>query len=525
MHRRAFALFLVFAASAANGQTKRAFRLPDWYRLKTVSAPAISPDGQRVAFTVQTVNEKDNKYHREVWVASASGCSDSPASGGCDAQRLTSPGTESSNPRWSPDGRYLVFTSQRPGGKGSTWMLRMDQPGGEAFQIDSFPRGTSFPSSGAFAVWSDADSVASDSSRRDDDPFAKMQPMARPPYGSVTRPVDPARFDGRHVYDMRYKSNDRGFLPGAREARQWRPAQIWMQRFDGTPRRRITNTSYSQTGAVVSPDGQWIAFLADPRLRPDSVVELEDDSLARLPYDRARDDVDRNEQDVFVMPAAGGTPRKAASIFGNETNLRWSPDGRRIAFVAGPGRMKSDRIYVVDVAGCPASGCAPVNVIGDFRYEPNTVEWLRDGSLVFSAATGGSTGIFVVNPATKAIRQTVSGRRRINAITVDPRGRVAFVATDMTHPTELYVANVDGSAQRRLTGLNDALNAEVAWSDAERFTYTSVGGLEIEGWLMKPYGYEAGKKYPLALYIHGGPHSAYGENWFDEFQNLAAAGM
>ena len=94
----------------------------------------------------------------------------------------------------------------------------------------------------------------------------------------------------------------------------------------------------------------------------------------------------------------------------------------------------------------------------------------------------------------------------------------------MTKPTELYVANADGKGERKLTRFNDKLNAEIAWSDAERFTYKSVGNLEIEGWLMKPYGYEAGKKYPLVLYIHGGPHSAYGEDWFDEFQNLAGAG-
>jgi dipeptidyl aminopeptidase/acylaminoacyl peptidase len=95
----------------------------------------------------------------------------------------------------------------------------------------------------------------------------------------------------------------------------------------------------------------------------------------------------------------------------------------------------------------------------------------------------------------------------------------------MTRPTELYAASADGTGERQLTRFNDRLNAEVAWADAERFTYKSVGNLEIEGWLMKPYGYEAGKKYPLVLYIHGGPHSAYGENWFDEFQNLAGAGM
>ena len=517
MHFRVATVLALAAVASANAQQpRRAFQLADWYRLTTLSAPAISPDGQRVAFTVQTVNEKDNKYHREVWVV--------PTAGG-DAQRFTSPGAESSNPRWSADGKYLLFTSQRAGGKGSTWMLRMDQPGGEAFQNENYPRGSSVPASGAFAVWSDADTAAATDSAKGGDPFAKMQAMARPPYGSITRPVDPARFDGRHVYDMRYKSNDRGFLPGSREARQWRPAQIWMQRFDGTPKRRVAASAYSQTAATVSPDGQWIAFLADPQLRPDSVVELAKDSIARLPYDRARDDVDRNDVDVFVVSVNGGTPRKVASIFGDETTLRWSPDGRRLAFVASPGRMKSDRIYLVDVANCPATGCTPVNALGDFKYEPNAVEWQRDGSIVFSAATGGSTGVFVLNPATKAIRQTITGRRRINGISVDGRGRVAFVATDLTHPTELYIANVDGTGERRLTSFNDKLNAEIAWSDAERFTYPSVGGLEIEGWLMKPYGYEPGKKYPLALYIHGGPHAAYGENWFDEFQNLAAAGM
>ena len=77
----------------------------------------------------------------------------------------------------------------------------------------------------------------------------------------------------------------------------------------------------------------------------------------------------------------------------------------------------------------------------------------------------------------------------------------------------------------QLTTFNDALNTEITWSDAAFFTYRSVDNLEIEAWLMKPYGYQPGKKYPVVLYIHGGPHSAYGDGWFDEFQNLAGAGM
>ena len=500
------------ATTASAQQAKRAFAPSDWYKLVTLSSPSMSPDGSRIAFQVQTVNEKDNKYHREIWVVWT-------AAGG--PERFTSPSTESSNPRWSPDGKYLVFTSQRPGGKGSTWMLRMDQPGGEAFQNENYPKGTSAPADLKFAVWSDADTAVTDSTRKSDDPFGKMQPMARPPFGAITKPTDPARFDGRHIYDMRFKSNDQGYVPGAREARKWNPAQIYVQAFDGSAKKRITNTRSSHRGVTVSPNGQWVAFVADARLRPDSVVEMERDSIATLPYDRKRDDVDRNDFDVYVIPIAGGTPRKVAAFFGDEGGLTWSPDSKRLAFVASPGRTKSDRVWAVDVAGG-----TPENLLGNWKYEPQAINWDQDGNIAVLATVGGSTGYFTLDPGTRKLTQVLSGRRRINGASRDAKvTRVAYVATDLTHPTELYVANADGTGERRLTSFNDKLLTEVAFSDAERFTFNSVGGLEIESWLMKPYGYEAGKKYPVVLYIHGGPHSAYGENWFDEFQNLAATGM
>ena len=298
------AILCAVAANSKAQQPKRPFQLADWYRLAVLRAPAMSREGSRIAFQVQTVNEKENKYHREVWVV--------PSRGG-EPQRFTSPGTESSAPRWSPDGKYLAFTSQRPGGKGSTWLLRMDQPGGEAFQDEHYPRLGSFPSDGRFSVWGEADTATTDSTKKDD-PFARMQPMARPPYGAITKPTDPARFDGRHIYDFPFKSNDRGYVPGAREPRRWRPAQIWMQAFDGSAKRRLTDTRYSHRGVTVSPDGQWVAFVADAQLRPDSVVQATNDSLSRLPYDRKRDDVDRNDVDIYVMPTGGGAPRETRRL-------------------------------------------------------------------------------------------------------------------------------------------------------------------------------------------------------------------
>jgi dipeptidyl aminopeptidase/acylaminoacyl peptidase len=512
---RLVATALVLPLSAAIAQNGRAFTLSDWYRLTTLSSPAVSPDGSRIAFTVQTVNERDNKYHREVWVV--------PTAGGAPL-RYTSPGAESSNPRWSPDGRYLFFTSNRPGGKGSTWALRMDAPGGEAFQPDSYPSVGTAPRDRRFAVWSDADTAQAVSATKGDDPFGKMQPLARPPHGAITKPADPARFDGRHFTDMRFKSNDRGYLASPRDARRWRPAQIWVQRYDGSAKRRLTNTAYSHRNVVVSPDGRWIAFTADPELRPDSIVEVERDSIARLPYDAKRDEADRNDSDIFVIPAAGGQPRRVARWIGGETDLAWSPDSRRIAFVGRPARTKSSRILAIDVSAAPDR--APENLLGAWRYEPDTIAWLANGQLMFNAQVGGRTALFRLDPATRTPVEVLGGRRVMRGFSYDAAGsKVAYVATSVTRPTELYVADANGANERRLTSFNDAVNRDVAWSDAERFTYQSVGGLEIEGWLMRPYGYQAGRRYPLVLYIHGGPHSQYHEGWFDEFQNLAAAGM
>ena len=501
------------SSAVAQPGNARAFAPGDWYKLTTLASPALSPDGQRVAFTVSTVRESENKRHSEVWVVS---------SAGGDAQRFTSSGYESSNARWSPDGKWLLFTSQRPGSKGRTWGLRMDQPGGEAIETDRYPAG-SMPADKRLVVWSEApatDSTLSDTTRKD--PYGRMQSMARPPFGAVTKPEDAARFDGRHIVEMRYKSNGPGFLPGLRERRVYRPTQVWMQALDGVSKKRmIDSTVYSRRGAVVSPDGQWIAFIADVRLRPDSVVEAEADSLGRLPYNAKRDEAARNDADVFLMPAAGGMPRRLTIAMGSESDLGWSADGKRISFTSAPARGANERLYVVDVAGG-----TPVNVLGEWQYEPGGYAWLPNGKIAMWADIGGRSAFFHVDPVSQTLKEVVAGRRQLRGFSMDQAARsVAYVATSTTKPTELYIANVDGSGERKLTGLNDELLKQITFSDAERFTYKSIGNVEVEGWLMKPYGYQPGLRYPVALYIHGGPHSQYGEGWFDEFQNLAGAGM
>ena len=510
---------LLLAPSSLPAQSNdagRAFTPSDWYRLTNVSSPSMSPDGSMVAFTVTTVREEENERHSEIWMVATSGG---------EPVRLTSPGTESSNPRWSHDGRYLLFNSRRSGGEGATWALRMDQPAtGEAVQLEHWPSG-SVPASGAYAVFTaspEEDSEDDGDGVDESSPWAGMPSTARPPHGALTEPEDPARFDGRHIVDLPYKRNNQGFLANPSEPRTYDPSQVFRQAFGDSTEIRITDTDYSHRNATVSPDGRWIAFVADAELRSDSVVDAERDSLALLPYDPVRDEEPRNDADIFLIPLEGGEPTRVTNQNGSEGDLTWSPDSRRLAFVASSERTASDRLWIVDAPG----GGEPRELLRDWPFEPNDIEWTDDGYLLMSAAIGGRTALFHVDPETGQRTEVIGDRRRINGFSYDrDHDQVAFVATRVHQPTELFLANIDGTSERRLTGFNHVLNEEIAWPTAERFTYESVDGLEIEAWLQYPHGYQEGQRYPLVLYIHGGPHSAYGEGWFDEFHNITGAGM
>jgi dipeptidyl aminopeptidase/acylaminoacyl peptidase len=496
---------------------KRAYTPSDNYRITNLSTPAISPDGKLVAFTVTTIREAKNTRHSEVWVV---------PTGGGDPVRYTSAGFESSDPRFSPDGKYLFFSSKRPEGKGTRWALRMDKPGGEAFQLEEYPRATSFTSDHKMGIWTDTIEHATDhdtaASARD--PYRSMGRLARPPYNAITRPLDPRRFDGMQFTALDFKDNSRGFVPSPREARRYNASQIWIQSFDGSPKKMLTNTAYSHRDAAISPDGKWVAFVADSALRADSVVDAERDSVARLPHDPIRYETTRGSGvDIFVIASdGGGAPRRVTRAPGREHSIAWSPDSRWISYVSSPVRVKPQRLYLI----APDGNGAPRNILGDWLYEPQRYEWTPRGEIVMSAQVGGTSPIFTLSPKTGAIRELVGGRRDLRGWDINVvHNQIAYVATDMTHPTELFISDGRGAKELKLTGFNDKLESEVAFSNAERFTYPSVGGLTIEGWLMKPYNYQPDRKYPVVLYIHGGPYSAYTEGWFDEFQNLAGAGM
>ncbi len=530
------------AQEAPQAAARRAFEPRDWYRLKTLSSPAVSPDGSHIAVQVQTVIEADNKRVNEIWVVST-------APGGGEPVRFSSPGVDSTNPRFSPDGKLLIFNAPRPG-QSSQWAVRMDRPGGEfPYTTTDAPSpegggrqggpggGGSSPSSpddGSFIVTTGPVPVANAPGRsggsgrgRGSQDGPQVPPMARPPQNAITGPLDGRRFDGMHITDTRYKANGRGFVPSTGRGNDpagdgdARPAQILIDRKDGKGRTPLTSTPYSHRSAQVSPDGKWIAFVADKDLRSDEDVRTVRTAIQKLPAgERLAATREGLQSDLFVIPSTGGEPVRIQTP-GSESNLSWSADSRQIALTTNHGQFTTTEILVVDVAARSHR-----SLTAEMKADPGAVNWLPSHDLLVQMTVGGRNALYQVNPRTGARKEILGGARRLAGASYDDaKTRAAFVATSSDRPTELFVLDLATGRERQLTSFNKAVNDEIAWSSHERFTYKSVGDFEIEGWLLKPYGYQPGRKYPLVLYIHGGPHSAYNEGWFDEFQNLAAAGM
>ncbi|HYT83858.1 MAG TPA: S9 family peptidase [Gemmatimonadales bacterium] len=474
---------LLLSPAVLLGQQARPWQATDYYQLTFVADPQLSPDGRRVAFTVTTVVEDKDRRHSEIWMAAIDG-STAPF-------RYTSSTTEASNPAWSPDGSLLAFTSRREGAEDDVWFLRTGAPGGEASQIKGVKAMPRFSRDGQWLLFSwrgaEPDSLKQQTWRN------RVSPAA------ITRGPDPKRFDGRLYTSLPFKGDERGYLP-PRETR--RPTQLYVVPLAGGEPRRLTDGPFGVSDPDWSPDGRRVAFVRDTT----DTLEIRDEE----------------EPALYVVTVADGAVRRLATGFRENGQPKWSPDGTTIAFICSKGRGAESDVCVI-----PAAGGTPRNLTAAWDLDPGAPSWSPDGKTVsFAAEIRGNVHLFAVPAAGGAVRQITSGERQLRGFSQSGDGRsVAYTASDVTHPAEVWVAPLATAArERRVTSFNDSLLARVAAIPADTFWFTGTGGLRIEGWLMKPYGYQPGRKYPLVLSIHGGPHSNYGNVIFPEFQMLASQG-
>jgi len=495
------ALLLCIAPSGiAKGQEKRPLSLEDFFRLEDAGSPVLSPDGRWVVFVRSRILKEENRGHSELWMV--------PADGSAEARRLTSPSFNASAPRWSPDGSLLGFSSSRtvPGeGRESWWFLRMDGPPGEAFQIQGVDASPLFSPGGDWIAMTRPSPPASGDGR----PPHPVQGRERTEFEEELL----RRFDGRDFNWMGYRFDRRGYLPDPRNPHATPPQELYLVPARGGEARRITEMGVDVRDAAWRPDGGALAFTADEHQRDENTYERSD--LWTVSADGTLSRLTDDEMD-YAGPA-------------------WSPDGQLIAVRGNAGldvviRERWDHGAPSDLYLFPAEGGEPRNLTEGWDLIPGAPAWDPQGRfLYFTAGVSGTNHLFRLDVASSDVTQITVGQRMVGGVTfsTDFR-RMAYEASDPTHPGDIFSARADGSSEVQLTSVNAELLVELALSAPENLHFPSADGTEIEGWILPPVVGEGGAPgvmtHPLILTIHGGPHGAYGNAFMFEQQLLAAHG-
>jgi dipeptidyl aminopeptidase/acylaminoacyl peptidase len=511
--RLSVVIIMLVASLAAQDATqpvssqKRSLTEKDLFDFVWVANPQLSPDGARVAFTRVTVDEKRTGYETSIWIAATNG-KESPV-------RMTN-GKHDAQPRWSPDGRHILFVrggDKDESGKPKPGQLAMlSLAGGEASTITDLPKGASNP------VWSpDGKKIAFVSSTTQDD-IQKAQRKKNAKSGD--NQAESEHETDVHVINRAvYRSNDEGYLDPKRHAHIWLveiPTSV-----DELPKPvQLTNGNFDEGQLVWSHDGSRIYFL----------TRRIDEPYYELP-----------STDIYSVSSVGGSSEKLATIPMGIGDLVLSPDGRQLAFhgsVAQPVRSYSQPdLWVMDVA----PDAKPRNLTADYDFDMGsavggdnapprggrgrTLYWSPDGRSLFDIVEKqGRTPIVRVDTKSGAVSEITRGDEAVLEFSVnaDASTMVALVSSPVMIG-DLFAIAGDGT-QTRITDSNQKLWSRLNLTSPEEINYKSFDGKNIQGWIQKPPDFDPQKKYPLILDIHGGPHAAYGWVFDHEFQWMAAKG-
>lgn len=538
---------------------KRPFVPMDLMRFEFVGDPQVAPDGTRVAYVRTVFDAKADRQRSMIMVAPFEG----------SGVPFTSGLASDNHPRWSPDGRYLAFLSSRDAGakdkdeeakdekakkKAGPQIWVASTSGGEARPVTAIKGGVT-----GFVWGPDSHHIAFTALVKPDGPeWLDEEDAEEKSTGSSDGGGDDleALFkkhneDVKHITRAFYRLDGTGYLDDRR-------SQVFVIDVEaalaGPPEKgpaarpvQVTSGDFDHDAPAFSPDGRLIAVSACRDENPD-LQRHRDIWVFDVPEDA---DGPRAE------------PRRLTGRTGPFGSPSWSPDGRRLAFLGHELELSwytDTKLWVVEVGEDGSARGEPQCLtrafgrsFGDQSITDMRVAgadrgpvWSPDGkTLLLLASDHGTTHLHAVEADTGKVRQLTSGDRVVFNWSADRAARAfAFAVATPGNPTDIYTGRLPGATApdgwpeapagleaprvitlHAMTRTNSDLLQACHVSLPERFTFSAPGGPPVDGWVIRPVGFEPGRKYPTVLQIHGGPMAMYAGTFFFEFQLLAAAGM
>ena len=510
---RSLAVFLVFqliaVATTVAEPDSHPFTVYDMLAMDRISDPQVSPDGSRIVFALRSTDLEANRGRADLWLVGVDGQG---------LRRLTSHESGESNPRWSADGSSVYFLAPR---SGSSQIWRIPVDGGEAEQVSDEPLDvTSFVvdrqgSRLAYSmdVFPDCEAPACTRERLDE--RAASASTGRVYEGLFIRHWDTWK-DGRrsHVFvrelapEMQDRISSANLLsapPTARVARPKSggllgggPAIDVMRGMDADcPSKPFGGTEEY----TFSPDGEGIVFTA---------------------RDVGSEEAWSTDFDLYLTAIDGSPPRGLTEA--NEawdTNPVFSPDGRTLAYLAMKRpRFEADRMRVV-LRAWPDGALRTLTE--DWDRSAGGPVWSADGETIYTVSANlGQRSLFAIDTASGAVR-TVVEQGTVRSVSA-AGDRLIYGLDHLSSPVELYSIGANGSDERRLTRINDDEVKAARMGDAEQFTFAGWNDETVYGYALKPVDFEAGKVYPVAFLIHGGPQGSFGNDFHYRWNPQAYAG-
>jgi dipeptidyl aminopeptidase/acylaminoacyl peptidase len=493
-----FVFSLSLLATVCLAQQKRLMTFEDVLALKSVSDAQISPDGKWVAYVVTSVDMKENANDADVWLVSTS--SGEPI-------RLTASKKNDNQPRWSLDGKRIAFVSAR---EEKPQIFLISPFGGEATKLTDSKSGVQ-----SFQWSPDGNRIAYVAQRELTPEEEKKQKDK----------------DDSQVIDQNLRFS-----------------RLWIIDVGTGKASELVKGEFTMSDPQWSPDGKSIAFVTNPTPKADDgslsdiwVIELApaaggdvaelQKKIADLEKSLTTLMMDADRNYFRVMEVRGqiaglqikidqkGALRKLVDNEGPDNAPRWSPDGKQIAYLSRDlknGEIGQQRLTVI-----AAEGGTPRQVAPTFEYQPGPAKWSPDGQVIyFTAGARAESRMFsVASVGGTAMAISNIGGVMNNATFSRDGSTLAFTKTDTQHPDDVYVARFPIGSVTKLTDHNPQVR-EFALGSSEVVRWKSKDGMEIEGIVIYPAGYEQGKRYPTVAAIHGGPAGVWTQNFPGSWGNF-----